>query len=108
MALPERHYRGDIIVMVDWTATDGVGTTWVNFCGATSFDLNIDNAIQEETVPTAADLGKFLDEHDKLVEEAQRRAWLFGFIKTVALWMTAVAGGLAVIKGYLNDLGGKP
>lgn len=61
--------------------------------------------------PTAADLGKFLDEHDKLVEEAQRRAWLFSAIKTVALWTTAVAGALAVLKGYLNDLGaggGKP
>lgn len=55
MALPERHYRGDIIVMVDWAAANGVGTTWVNFCGATSFDLTIDNAIQEESVADCDD-----------------------------------------------------
>lgn len=50
MALPERHYRGDIVVMVDWSATGGVGATWTNFCGATSVSLNVDNEVQEETV----------------------------------------------------------
>ena len=55
MALPERHYRGDIVVMADWTATDGVGATWVNFCGATSVSLSIENALQEETVADCDD-----------------------------------------------------
>lgn len=55
MALPERHYRGDIVVMVDWTATNGVGTTWTNFCGATSVSLNLDNQVQEETVADCDD-----------------------------------------------------
>ena len=55
MALPERHYRGDIVVMVDWTSTTGVGSTWTNFCGATSVSLSLDNAIQEETVADCDD-----------------------------------------------------
>lgn len=55
MALPEKHYRGDIVVMVDWAATDGVGTTWTNFCGATSVTLTIDNAVQEEVVADCDD-----------------------------------------------------
>lgn len=55
MALPERHYRGDIVVMVDWTATDGVGVAWTNFCGATSVSLSLDNAVQEETVADCDD-----------------------------------------------------
>ena len=55
MALPERHYRGDIVVMADWTATNGVGATWVNFCGATSVSLSLDNAVQEETVADCDD-----------------------------------------------------
>ena len=55
MALPERHYRGDIIVMVDWTATDGVGVAHTNFCGATSVSLSLDNAVQEETVADCDD-----------------------------------------------------
>lgn len=55
MALPQRHYRGDIVVMVDWTATGGVGATWTNFCGATSVSLSVDNAVQEETVADCDD-----------------------------------------------------
>ena len=55
MALPQRHYRGDIIVMVDWTATGGVGATWTNFCGATSVSLTVDNAVQEEVVADCDD-----------------------------------------------------
>lgn len=55
MALPEKHYRGDIVVMVDWTATDGVGSTWANFCGATSVSLSVDNALTEETVADCDD-----------------------------------------------------
>lgn len=55
MALPEKHYRGDIVVMVDWAATGGVGATWTNFCGATSVSLNLDNAVQEETVADCDD-----------------------------------------------------
>ena len=55
MALPERHYRGDIVVMVDWTATDGIGVTYTNFCGATSVSLSLDNAVQEETVADCDD-----------------------------------------------------
>ena len=55
MALPEKHYRGDIVVMADWTATNGVGATWVNFCGATSVSLSIDNAVHEETVADCDD-----------------------------------------------------
>lgn len=55
MALPERHYRGDIIVMVDWTATGGVGAAWTNFCGATSVSLTVDNAVQEEVVADCDD-----------------------------------------------------
>ena len=55
MALPERHYRGDIIVMVDWTATNGVGVAHTNFCGATSVSLSLDNAVQEETVADCDD-----------------------------------------------------
>jgi len=58
--------------------------------------------------PSAEALGRFIDEHEKLVEDANRRTWVFSFIKNVALWMTAVAGGLAVLKGYLSDIGGKP
>ena len=55
MALPERHYRGDIIVMADWTATDGNGVAYTNFCGATSVSLSLDNAVQEETVADCDD-----------------------------------------------------
>lgn len=61
--------------------------------------------------PNAESLGRFLDEHDTLVEEADRRKWLFGFIKNVAMWMTAVAAGIAVVRGFLGDIGaggGKP
>ena len=55
MALPERHYRGDIIVMADWTATDGIGVAYTNFCGATRVSLSMDNAVQEETVADCDD-----------------------------------------------------
>lgn len=55
MALPNRHYRGDIVVMVDWTATGGVGATWTNFCGATNVTLTVDNAVQEEVVADCDD-----------------------------------------------------
>lgn len=55
MALPEKHYRGDIVVMVDWTATNGVGSTWTNFCGATSVSLSLDNQVREETVADCDD-----------------------------------------------------
>ena len=48
MAVPSLHYRGDIIVMVDW---DGVlPATFTNFCGANGVSLTIDNAIQETQV----------------------------------------------------------
>lgn len=55
MALPQRHYRGDIIVMVDWTAIGGVGATWTNFCGANNVTLTVDNAVQEEVVADCDD-----------------------------------------------------
>lgn len=56
MALPTLSYRGDMIVMVDWTATSGSpGTTWVNFCGANGIDLTIDNAVQETVTADCAD-----------------------------------------------------
>lgn len=55
MALPERHYRGDIIVRVDFAATDVAAASFNPFCGATSFDLTIDNAIREETVADCED-----------------------------------------------------
>ena len=56
MALPTLSYRGDMIVMVDWTATSGSpGVTWVNFCGANGIDLTIDNAVQETVTADCTD-----------------------------------------------------
>lgn len=72
-------------------------------------------------------LGKFLDEHDRmrdtvkgfdsmakeleyLVEERERRDWLFRAIKSVATWMIAVTAAIAAFKGFFSDWhnGGKP
>ena len=50
MALPNLQYRGDIVVMADWTATDGVGVTYTNWCGATGISLALTNNINETTV----------------------------------------------------------
>ena len=45
MALPTRAFRGDIVIMVDFT---GVGTTYTNFCGATGGTLTVSNEIRSE------------------------------------------------------------
>ena len=55
MALPNLQYRGDIIVMADWTATDGVGVTYTNWCGATGISLALTNNINETTVADCDD-----------------------------------------------------
>lgn len=51
--LPDLHYRGDIIVMaaLDPASPD----TFTNFCGATSVDLSINNAMSETTVAPCND-----------------------------------------------------
>lgn len=43
MAIPQLLRRGDMIVMVDWTASG----TFTNFCGATGISLSIENALAE-------------------------------------------------------------
>ena len=55
MALPNLQYRGDIVVMADWTATDGVGVTSTNWCGATGISLALTNNINETTVADCDD-----------------------------------------------------
>ena len=55
MALPNLQYRGDIVVMADWTATDGVGVTYTNWCGATGISLALTNNINETTVADCDD-----------------------------------------------------
>ena len=55
MALPNLQYRGDIVVMADWTATDGVGVTYTNWCGATGISLALTNNISETTVADCDD-----------------------------------------------------
>ena len=55
MALPNLQYRGDIVVMADWTATDGVGATYTNWCGATGISLALTNNINETTVADCDD-----------------------------------------------------
>lgn len=55
MALPNLQYRGDIVVMADWTATDGVGDTYTNWCGATGISLALTNNINETTVADCED-----------------------------------------------------
>lgn len=55
MALPELHYRGDIIVMVAWDPA--APETWVNFCGAEGGSLTIDNAVQEKAAGDCNDWG---------------------------------------------------
>ena len=56
--------------------------------------------------PSAESLGRFLDEHEALVEEAERRKWLFSFTKAIAMWIAAVAAAIAVIRGFWADIGG--
>ena len=51
MALPVLHKRGDIVMMV---AFDNP-TTYVNFCGATSISLNLENAVSEVRVGDCED-----------------------------------------------------
>lgn len=46
--LPDLHYRGDIVVMAALTAA--TPAVYTNFCGATSIDLTINNAITETTI----------------------------------------------------------
>lgn len=50
---PELHYRGDIIVMaaLDLSAP----TVFTNFCGATSIDLSVNNAVNETNVAPCND-----------------------------------------------------
>lgn len=55
MALPNLQYRGDVVVMADWTATDGVGVTYTNWCGATGISLALTNNINETTVADCDD-----------------------------------------------------
>ena len=55
MALPNLQYRGDVVVMADWTATDGVGVTYTNWCGATGISLALTNSISETTVADCDD-----------------------------------------------------
>ena len=55
MALPNIQYRGDVVVMADWTATDGVGVTYTNWCGATGISLALTNNINETTVADCDD-----------------------------------------------------
>lgn len=77
---------------------------------------------------SAEALGKFLDEHDrmrerlkafdeiaedieKLIEEQERREWLFRASKSIATWMIAITAGIAAFKGFFSDFlsgGGKP
>ena len=51
MALPVLHKRGDIVMMVAFQAP----TTFINFCGATSISLNIENAVSETRVGDCED-----------------------------------------------------
>ncbi|QIR85008.1 hypothetical protein [Paracoccus sp. AK26] len=51
--LPELHYRGDIIVMA--ALDPEAPTDYTNFCGATSIDLSINNAMSETTVAPCND-----------------------------------------------------
>ena len=55
MALPNLQYRGDVVVMADWTATDGVGVNYTNWCGATGISLALTNNINETTVADCDD-----------------------------------------------------
>ena len=55
MALPNLQYRGEVVVMADWTATDGVGVTYTNWCGATGISLALTNNINETTVADCDD-----------------------------------------------------
>lgn len=55
MALPNLQYRGDVVVMADWTATDGVGVTYTNWCGATGISIALTNNINETTVADCDD-----------------------------------------------------
>ena len=55
MALPNLQYRGDVVVMADWTATDGVGVTYTNWCGATGISLALTNNINDTTVADCDD-----------------------------------------------------
>ena len=47
MALTTRAFRGDIVVMVNWS---GTGSTYTNFCGATGGTLTVSNEIRTEQV----------------------------------------------------------
>lgn len=59
--------------------------------------------------PTANDVARFVDEHDKLVENEARRAWLVTSIRTVCLYMAAMAGAIAAYKVLVQAiLGAKP
>lgn len=51
MALPVLHKRGDIVMMVAFDSP----TTYVNFCGATSISLNLENAVSEVRVGDCED-----------------------------------------------------
>ena len=51
--LPDLHYRGDIVVMAALDPTNP--NQFTNFCGATSIDLSINNAISETTVAPCDD-----------------------------------------------------
>ncbi len=49
MAFPVLHKRGDIVMMAAFQTP----STFVNFCGATSISLNIENAVSETRVAIA-------------------------------------------------------
>lgn len=51
MALPVLHKRGDIVMMVAFNNP----MTYVNFCGATSISLNLENAVSEVRVGDCED-----------------------------------------------------
>ncbi|WP_373945086.1 hypothetical protein [Paracoccus marcusii] len=51
MAFPVLHKRGDIVMMAAFQTP----STFVNFCGATSISLNIENAVSETRVGDCED-----------------------------------------------------